>query len=201
MSRELPIIFNTEMVKAILDGRKVSTRRPVKNINNFHTIEAVADEWGLNFNAGTKEKPHYLKSPYLKDDILYVRETWGAFEDCHIDTEEQRYFYRADMDGDSEEIRQEYIRIGYPYQFKPSIHMPKKAARLFLKVTNVRVERVQDIREMEAFYEGVTVPDKQPHEYHPSCKEYFKEFWNNLYGNWDNNPWVWAIDFEVVKNV
>jgi hypothetical protein len=107
------------------------------------------------------------------------------------------------MDGDSEEIRQDYIRIGYSYQFKPSIHMPKKASRLFLKVTNVRVERVRDITEEDAIKEGMkstAVVNEAGDDYTGLYAfEHFGELWEKLYGNWFDSPWVWIIDFEVVE--
>lgn len=217
--KEKPIILNTDMVKAVLSGNKVSTRRPIKGLDSEWIysgfITGSTDKklkgccnWKKEKDSISYSEHFYKKPPYQKNDVLYVRETWGTFEDCHIDNEDQRYFYRADMDSDSEEIRQDYIRIGYSYQFKPSIHMPRKAARIFLKVTNVKVERLQDMKKSEAVNEGVYISGGLYHgtTEKNGCKggysnpiNAFKSIWNSIYSNWDSNPWVWVIDFEVVK--
>lgn len=168
-----PILFNTEMVKAILDGRKTCTRKKIP-IGIDHDGE---------FN---QEK----LCNYQPGDILYVRETWCDDRQFTHDSTPGRYFYKASENGD--------------FKWKPSIHMPKEAARIWLKVTNVRVERLQDITDKDAEREGAQ-PDN-PFDYDvdkwPNL-EHFKEIWNSTikksyidsYG-WQANPWVWVIDFE-----
>lgn len=161
-----PIIFNTEMVKAILSGRKTQTRRfaNISTINPCHKEHKehkfIRDDfagdpytgyvckycgWGVahphngRFPVGTS----MFRPMYNEGDILYVRETWN---DCNVASPE-RYVYKADYKLDIE-----------PYcnwSWKPSIHMPKSAARIFLKVTAVRLERLQDITEQDAEREGI----------------------------------------------
>ena len=171
MSRVLPILFNTEMVRAILDGRKTCTRRVVK------PQPTNSREYGLQWKGiyGELELPSSIESyaysfgsyaPYQPGDILYVRETWhkyaklvGKGEGCHL---EERYGYKASI-ANSEDAEEPW---------KPSIHMPKEAARIWLKVTDVRVERLQDITEDGAKAEGM--PDSLDYPvdkaYCPLCK-------------------------------
>lgn len=205
-----PILFNTEMVQAILGGRKSCTRRVVKSQpDEKHTypLGFVTDStekkevgcfgFGINEYGGSIQ---YAKPQYQPGDILYARETWERFEcwDCEGDErgncpKELKksvlyktcgcYMYRAtdEISGDA--------------KWHPSIHMPKEAARIWLKVTDVRVERLQDITEDGAEAEG--------------CFDYtstalgFPDVWDSTikksdldsYG-WDANPWVWVIEFE-----
>ncbi len=191
-----PILFNTEMVRAILDRRKVCTRRIIKPqpTGEYATILAEI-------------------APYQPGDILYVRETfaWCPCWDCGFDTipngcrnpviydskkrEHGCYMYRASCE-DNE----------YPSAdtWHPSIHMPKEAARIWLKVTNVRVERLQEIAAESALAEGA---DKYIHTNGELDENMtitsFIGIWNstikksdlNRYG-WSANPWVWVIEFE-----
>lgn len=190
-----PILFNTEMVRANLDGRKSCTRRLVKG---FVPDDAI---WGYTaftpkgyiscrgtFADGYGEK--FFKLPYQTGDILYVRETW--YKDKY------RYMYRVNY-SDSEK----FYRDGKEAKIKwhPSIHMPKEAARIWLKVTDVRVERLQEITEIGATKEGC-VYDVE-YALGNTAKEHFIEIWNSTikksdrdrYG-WNANPWVWVIEFE-----
>lgn len=122
-----PILFNTQMVRAILDGRKTCTRRIVKPQPTAH--------YGMQC----------IKPPYQPGDILYVRETWSLRFDG------EKYFYKADKNTSREEKRLlDYNDV----KWRPSIHMPKEAARIWLKVTNVRVERLQKITEAQTEEEG-----------------------------------------------
>lgn len=216
-----PILFNTEMVRAILDGRKKLTRRIVK-IPNY--INQQDDGLYTLFAEGTcyenqhfEEIVQYLKKPYQPGDILYVRETW-----CGLPVNEAGhmrghtiYYYKADG-----ELRPK----GWRGTWHPSIHMPKEAARIWLKVTDVRVERLQDIDEDGVWNEGFkfTPPcltrvsaDGHTCELDGPCMSSIKycdmtmgelfgrELWNNTikksdldrYG-WDANPWVWVVEFE-----
>ena len=197
------ILFNTEMVKAILDGRKRCTRRIVKGYippDGEFGYTAFTPKGCIScrgtFADGYGEK--FFKLPCEPSDILYVRETWhkytkrvGNGESCHL---AEFYGYKASV-ANSEDANEPW---------KPSIHMPKEAARIWLKVTNVRVERLQDITDKDAEREGAQ-PDN-PFDYDvdkwPNL-EHFKEIWNSTikksyidsYG-WQTNPWVWVIDFE-----
>lgn len=230
-----PILFNTEMVRAILDGRKDATRRIVKG---FIPDDAV---WGYTaftpkgyiscrgtFADGYGEK--FFKLPCEPGDILYVRETfaWCPCWDCGLDIEPGRcsnatakiykegeygcYMYRASCE-DNE----------YPSAdtWHPSIHMPKEAARIWLKVKDVRVERLQEMKPVDVIKEGA-YPDcwdclntygesgsqccYGTEEECSQCDEVMMEWeklWNSTikksdidrYG-WDANPWVWVIEFE-----
>lgn len=185
-----PILFNTEMVRAILDGRKTCTRRIVK--------DDIPDDAMWGYTAFTPKGyiscrgvyadgygEGFFKLPYQPGDILYVRETWGHPISLNSD---KQYVFRADKIAESGFKNDSHI-------WHPSIHMPKKAARIWLNVTNVRVERLQDMTDDDAEAEG--------------CFDYtstalgFPDVWDSTikksnldsYG-WDANPWVWVIELE-----
>lgn len=182
MSRVLPILFNMEMVRAILNGRKTCTRRLVKlpsyikqQEDGLYTLWA---EGTCYENQYLEEIIEYIKTPYQPGDILYVRETFIQAA-AHI------FWYKAD----------DKLWMSKDLLWKPSIHMPKEAARIWLKVTDVRVERLQDMTDDDAEAEG--------------CFDYtstalgFPDVWDSTikksdldrYG-WNANPWVWVIEFE-----
>lgn len=183
------ILFNTEMVRAILDGRKTCTRRIVK--------DGIPDDAMWGYTAFTPKGyiscrgvyadgygEGFFKLPYQPEDILYVRETWG--HPISLNSNKQ-YVFRADKIAESGFKNDSHI-------WHPSIHMPKEAARIWLKVTDVRVERLQDMTDDDAEAEG--------------CFDYtstalgFPDVWDSTikksdvdrYG-WDVNPWVWVIEF------
>ena len=186
-----PILFNTDMVKAILDGRKSCTRRVVK--------PQPTARYGTQC----------IKPPYQQGDILYIRETWERFECWNCDGDERGncpkepkksvldkacgcYMYRAtdEISGDA--------------KWHPSLHMPKEAARIFLRVTNVRVERLRDITVEDALAEGMDKYIRLNGELDEnSIITSFIGVWNSTikksnldsYG-WNANPWVWVIEFE-----
>ena len=213
-----PILFNTEMVRAILDGRKACTRRILKGAIPF---DEKAEYWNVLKKrewSGPICVEYFIKqcSPYNPEDILYVRETWT--EECG------KYYYRAHYDSDYLDPC-ETLSGGYPascrnrlgcygcmatstrIHWHPSIHMPKEAARIWLKVTDVRVERLQDITEDGAKAEGANWKNGKNVGWEEKMKrtatERFAEIWNSTikksdrgrYG-WDANPWVWVIEFE-----
>lgn len=203
-----PILFNTEMVRAILDGRKTCTRRLVKpqpDEKHTYPLGFVTDStekkkvgrfgFGIDEYGGSIQ---YEKPPYQPGDILYVRETWYKGL--------ERYIYRADY-SDTEK----FYRDGKEIEMKwhPSLHMPKEAARIWLKATDVRVERLQDVTEDGAKAEGaidnrgfIHSPENEYDRIH-TAREHFIRIWNSTikksdidcYG-WDANPWVWVIEFE-----
>lgn len=204
--RVLPILFNTEMVRAILDGRKTCTRRICKDANectvpDMDFYNADRRTYAVH-NFADQEHTEQLSiaertCPICPGDILYVRETW-----CGLPVNEAGHmrghtinYYKADG-----ELRPK----GWRGTWHPSIHMPKEAARIWLKVTDVRVERLQEITDKDAEQEGAQ-PD-YPFDYAvdkwPNL-EHFKEIWNDTikksdldrYG-WDANPFVWVIEFE-----
>lgn len=151
-----PILFNTDMAPALLCGRKTVTRRVVKGADtrwNFDGMEIdpamtkvsksgeeypvdMLGLWAVFESDGPIEYP-MIRAPYQPGDILYVREAWLYYEQDHI-IDGKKYAYKADETSESDRIRKEY-----GYKWHPSIHMPKEAARIFLRVTNVRVERLQ----------------------------------------------------------
>jgi hypothetical protein len=193
--RERPILFNTEMVKVILDGRKTCTRRLVKFLPGKNPQWTGYIKDGLMLYNG-KNEPCIRKAPYQPGDILYVRETW--FKDV------DRYMYRANY-SDREKFYRDSKEI--EMKWKPSIHMPKEAARIWLKVTDVRVERLQDITEDGAKEEGANCKNGKniglEEKMRRTAIERYAEIWNNTvkksaldrYG-WDANPFVWVIEFE-----
>ena len=221
-----PILFHTEMVRAILEGRKSYTRRLVKPQPDgkhtfplgFVTDSTEKKEVGC-FGFGIDEcggSIKYVKPPYQPGDILYVRETWERFECWNCDGDERGncpkepkksvlnktcgcYMYRAtdEISGDA--------------KWHPSIHMPKEAARIWLKVTNVRVERLQECGEgwcIDIEKEGIATPQDpilyiSDDAFHDALRMEFQKTWDSTikksdldrYG-WNANPWVCVIEFE-----
>ena len=193
-----PILFNTEMVRAILDGRKTCTRRICKDANectvpDMEFYNADKRTYAVH-NFADKEHTEQLSiaertCPICPGDILYVRETWMDYAGLTM--------YKADCDI----YRLDSLNFA-GFGWKPSIHMPKEAARIWLKVTDVRVERLQDITSEQISREGVEV--EYPHVLNGEEKRYaFSTLWNSTikksdidrYG-WDANPYVWIIEFE-----
>jgi hypothetical protein len=202
-----PILFNTEMVRAILDGRKTVTRRLVKFLSRKNPNWTGYVKDGLMLYNGRNE-PCIKKAPYQPGDILYVRESYSELS--------FGYVYKADGEN--------IDHLGNVIKWHPSIHMPKEAARIWLKVTDVRVERLQDIDEDGVWNEGFrfTPPcltsvsaDGHTCDLDGPCTSHIKycdmtmgelfgrELWDKTikksdldrYG-WDANPWVWAIEYE-----
>lgn len=222
-----PILFNTEMVRAILEGRKTVTRRLIKlptGTTGF-PVGRVSDKdnpFGFQYPGGIK------RPQYMPGDILYVRETWTEL--FYVDPagythfDESMFYYAADgdpqivlVDGDGFELDDQRIK------WKPSIHMPKKAARLFLKVTDVRAERLHDMSVEDIRKEGIRLTTREE-ECHcawatEDCQQQpcanrdaylpamyvskFAALWDStikddryLEDSYSKNPWVWVIEFE-----
>ena len=218
MSRVLPILFNTDMVRAILDGRKTVTRRVIKPQPKSKLCYTFAgsdcgtwgypsktahESWGKEYrlpdNITKEDLGKRWNPPYHTDDVLYVRETWQHLYE--LDGNEQivegtgKYYYAAtdtlpfDTYVDSTGVTQERV------PWHPSIHMPKEAARIWLKVKDVRVERLQEITEEQLRKEGF-VPEVQGHfKFKWTWDDTIKKSDLDRYG-WDANPWVWVIEFE-----
>ena len=190
-----PILFNTEMAKAILDGRKTTTRRvikpqPVKFVEVSNGLLAGCRCDNLYPDYGGR----LIKCPYEKGDILYVRETFCSAYDG------EAYFYFADKCTNREQKKLlDYDDVCW----RPSIHMPKEAARLFLRVTDVKAERLQDIDDEGAKSEGANINAGFEEKMRQGAIDRFAEIWNSTvkksdlgnYG-WNANPWVWVISFE-----
>lgn len=202
-----PILFNTEMVRAIQNGTKTATRRVVKNTGpdwDFVKIEERPYEQRVKSDGTEYPKeldwPHAVfsagngyydypmrKAPYRPGDIMYVRETWNTLIGDFI--------YRADQ-------KPEFKNPG---KWRPSIFMPREAARIFLRVTSASVERLQDITPEQIDAEGCKewAYSAKTGELLPSGPSWFRIAWDEtikpqdraLYG-WKANPWVWVIEFE-----
>lgn len=239
-----PILFSKPMIRALLDGRKTQTRRVVKpQLPEGHSDAVMAipgkgcpAHWRGRFGVMYKEpeknwydKDHpchdFIPYPYGKPgDLLWVRES-GYERPFYLSPKDMRdgadtwpkYMYMANMDDSDVDFCKEH-----KWKVRPSIHMPRKASRLTLRITNIRIERLQDMEgqtafESDAIREGVNAIHHGDGEYfyhalrtepHPEnwCDPFdaFKELWQSINGadSWEQNPWVWVIEFEVIhKNV
>ena len=253
MSRVLPILFNTDMVRAILDGRKTVTRRLIKSQQLIGILpdkckngmpEEFLKEKKFMF------KPYYdmtdaelietaYNPPYQPGDTMYVRETWRvgawdirnqmiAFDYKDGTCGELTYIHDRELferlvnqsREDARKSKCEYNGVDFiwekgksPCRWHPSIHMPKEAARIFLKVKDVRVERLQEIPHDGTLKEGIHFcecpdgftwkPETDIHNFYITPMGAMQALWNSTimksdiyrYG-WDANPWVWVIEFE-----
>lgn len=184
-----PILFNTEMVRAILEGRKTVTRRVAKGkiLNSFVDV-GFSDE-------AIKDIDNHLidECKYKVGDVLYVRETFAYSHDPN----DEYFVYKADGEPNYPYYGKE---LSSKKQWLPSIHMPKSAARIFLKVTDVRIERLQDITAEQCADEGI---DIEGMDYRFEAVHEFSQLWNSTIKKsdldqfgWEANPWVWVIEFE-----
>ena len=248
MMKERPIIFNGEMIRAILDGRKTQTRRPVRPQPQLDESRYEHGFWMRDYDV--PEDWVYMhrrangiiypldnsaiECPYSVGDRLWVRETWrvGAWSEntgsLAIDYRADGYcraewieipdddgdifnMYWVQSTDDAEKVfgRQELYswEIGQsPCRWRPSIHMPRWASRITLEITEVRIQRVQEITEEDARAEGIDMDiPLMPHvpgmgATHPSAV--FSDLWDSIYAKrgfgWDSNPAVWVIEFRRV---
>ncbi|EJP6250298.1 hypothetical protein NR868_001660 [Salmonella enterica] len=197
---ERGMIFNAEMVRAILDGRKTQTRRPVK----FPLIDKnMGCELAGNELAGELAAHNYWNSPYGKPgDRIWVRETFRVHSRA---TDVATLVYRASVRNSwTEQTHRVPIAVcdkpATPEKWTPSIHMPRWASRILLEITGVRVERLRDLSEEDAKSEGITPPAGgvlPGWEYRIN----FRDLWMDIYGtdSWEANPWVWVIEFKRVE--
>lgn len=200
--KERPIIFSGEMVRAILEGHKTMTRRVIKIHNTIHSEDRTTnynneitevfhpdpnnDLWsfGLTWKVVgiRRHDVTHLRCPYgIPGDCLWVRETW-----CNINKPgiEPEIYYKADT-----KYTEDYNSS--EWKWKPSIFMPRWASRITLEITNIRVERLQEITEEDALKEGVRDGFKD--------NIFYKTLWNSINGKkypWESNPWVWVIGFK-----
>lgn len=215
-----PILFSTPMVAAILEGRKTQTRRTVKpqpdskaTLFSYRPDQWPKKPWIAKFKFKEIEgAPYYevtndYKCPYGKlGDILYVRETWQLTTWEHPTSENYGYIYKASENGREWEQTEEW-------KWKPSLFMPKEAARIFLRITDIRVERLQDITEEDAIAEGIEyiVSDllRGYTDYSTpkgitgvvdSPIQSFRTLWQSINGpeSWTANPWAWCVSFERI---
>jgi hypothetical protein len=190
--KHIPILFSTEMVQAILDNRKKMTRRVSK-----HQYWSHSELVDVNINKITSKTVKNVSCKYGNiGDILWVRE---SFYKPHQKVMFGDYWYKADL-----------TPQGWDFKWKPSIHMPKSACRIFLRVTDVRCERLQDISEQDAVDEGILYYGKSVGA-KTQFKNYygtggwlqnpiisFESLWASINGqeSWDDNPYVWVVSFE-----
>lgn len=207
--KAIPMLFQTELVRALLEGRKTVTRRPAKTSYERGMTGPVIR--GKNGEVSVLSfAPIAGLCPFGNvGDLIYVRETFAALghndyqqvNPNHI-SEIHEYRYKASEKESIANCEDHEVR---GYKWVPSIHMPKHASRLTLKVTDVRIERVQDITEDQAKSEGIAPGFTNEFGKCPVVPNYrdgFFRTWNNIYNNWDQNPFVWVIEFEVIhKNV
>ena len=199
--RERPILFNGEMVRAILEGRKTVTRRVVKPQPDFKGSMVDPNTPFVTLGAGLHAR---IGCPYGDPgDRLWVREAWAA--DAQVDAIAPRDLSRGEpllypADG---AVRQAGCSMIAPGKGRPSIHMPRWASRIQLEITGVRVERLQAITEAQAEAEGVRACE---HELDPdgngyTATELFSILWSSINGvdSYNANPWVWVVEFKRVE--
>lgn len=231
-----PVLFNTKMVKSILEKRKTQTRRTAKEEipHTMKFLQKGIDEENKTHYLAVGVGGNILKTIYPKyqiGDVLYARETFkiGAWrEDGRFAVDYKAspeikntpwITFENDEDGEKfnklmantineldllgypkdEDGRYRWVAGESPLKWKPSIHMPKEAARIFLEVTDVRIERLQDISEVDAVSEGF-VADKGGIPF--KAKSRFFMTWKDIYG-WDSikdNPFVWVYEFKQIEN-
>ncbi|OCH60893.1 hypothetical protein A6D98_09850 [Aliivibrio fischeri] len=222
--KSTPMIFNTEMVQALLSGNKTVTRRPMKpqpvdSGLGYKWFPSNIVQSMVQIDNFKEDKEDYLKGiiPHVcpiacKGDLIYVRETFcmGRIYDYDSGHPASDYLYVEQCAVDEHVIYKQYcldenIEID-EVKWKASIHMPKELSRITLKVTDVRIEQVQDITEEQAISEGMPT-NKECQKiaidsglgWYQKPVTWFKSLWNGLYNNWDDNPYVWVIEFEVIK--
>jgi hypothetical protein len=228
---EKPILFSGEMVRAILDGRKTQTRRVIKfpkHVPDFvtHDIASVNPDgrgdwvaWSPRPVTDEQSKKMYPNGggficPYGPGDLLWVRETWATwrmYDDVKPSELSEDVSLWWPANGSS---RRELHHK--PGKNRPSIFMPRWASRITLRVTDVRVERVQDISADDAIFEGAVdagvvaayeaseyTEYGDEHEIPDMCIDQFRALWESINGprgfGWDENPWVWVVEFEMVR--
>lgn len=216
-TQERPILFSGPMVRAILEGRKTQTRRPVKPQPKRYE---ASGGWGLTWHEKCGAGSDWLASycPFgVPGDRLWVRETWAHYQTIDrrkradgasfSEVSDGLAGYRADGFDDIKEFRSHIELMGDAEaveingdRWRPSIHMPRWACRLTLKVTDVRAERIQEMSSVDAIQEGVYAVS--PRETYLPIQRFIPR-WDAIYAKrgsgWDANPWVWVVSFEEEK--
>jgi hypothetical protein len=230
--KEIPILYSTTMVEAIIEERKTKTRR-CKGLNKINESPSackldtltISKDTGILWARFVKEKDGkeehawLIKCPYGKPgDLLYVRETWQHTKSAinlSLDDENSGYIYKASQNG------RDWASNMDDWTWKPGIHLPKEGSRIWLEITDVGVERLQDISEEDAKSEGInepcwerkgdggcsiiTVADQRSFTMLGEIGDYatgFKALWNQINGDkytWEDNPWVWVVSFRVLS--
>lgn len=197
---EKPILFNTEMVRAIIDGRKTQTRRIIKKPPGEGSIVA----YNRYYNILIVNNIPGFSAPIEEGDVLWVRETWGDYREFTEDGESGFfYLYKADYPDGARAVpipeteKTDYAENWDLPRWRPSIHMPREAARIFLRVKEVRTERLRQITSRDAEAEGAN-PEMPLTFFHRIWDSTIKKADLPLYG-WDANPWVWVVEFERLE--
>ncbi|WP_426201092.1 hypothetical protein [Pseudomonas sp. TWP3-1] len=229
--KERPILFSAPMVRAILDGRKTVTRRPVKGAQiptedasvaagERHRWMAIAQRdprYGFGVFGATeaecaKELEEFAPCPYGRPgERLWVREAWAC--DAQVDSIAPRDLSQGEpiwypADG---AVRQTGCSMVTTGKGRPSIHMPRWACRILLEITDVRVERLQDLSDTEIEAEGIdldALADGQDRydmchagagaDGRPTLQAAWRHLWESTGGDWEANPWVWVVEFKRV---
>lgn len=196
------IVISSNDIPAILSHSKTQMRIPIRKRDKsgeYAELLATADidtgkcvELFAQFTNGKE-----YKAPYVVGDILYVKEAFKENEYCsHVSTARvPKYLYKADYEADS---------IVNEDKFKPAITMPKDAARIFLKITDVRIDRLKNISQLDVYREGIYRHASLRSLICKSPKSIFKEVWDAKYAKkypkikWKNNPYVWVYRFEII---
>jgi hypothetical protein len=223
------MLFRGEMVRAILEGRKTQTRRPVKPAPADMVRFIGADNkptWDFGWCSHERVISKHIPCPYGKPgDRLWVREGWRWYGRTTHGEPSGGFEYRADgctkaftAFPDPEQLWQDFLsayQAGKANKNKPSIHMPRWACRLVLDITDVRVERLQDISREDAIAEGIQVLPLQsaddPSAWWQSApgvnqertpQASFASLWRSIHGreSWDANPWLWVISFKKAES-
>jgi hypothetical protein len=217
--KERPIVFSAPMVRAILEGRKTVTRRAV-NPQPVLTEDSGFSWEGHQFGCGADDREtvrNFSKHccPFGKPgDLLWVRETWGLQIRHYGGCTDEHIVYRA-TNPDTIYCKSAEGQE-YPVKWKPSIHMHRHSGRILLEITEVRVERLQDISEAQAIAEDIVGVAFRPDDGWPICTGYmvgpddgktglqttaakaFAGLWDSVGGYWSANPWVWVVEFKRV---
>lgn len=190
--KHIPILFSTAMVKAILDGRKTQTRRVVKPQGAILT-DAMARNLGTR--PPIEQNMPVIKCPYGQPgDVLWVRETWNKCDG--------NYYYKASQDTLPNYINQGIACGDFEFndcEWRPSIHMPREAARLFLRIKDVRVERLHEISPESCIAEGLYTTLRE-HDAVMQLQDQWHDLWESINGqeSWEANPFVWVVEFERI---
>lgn len=205
--KERPILFNGEMVRAILDGRKTQTRRILGNKKVWPSDIIQDTDWidGKEVSLGFESDDHgwlntELMCPYGQPgDRLWVRETHAIVPRTAYAQSTGVEQVASPFDSHDAAVFREGWERSKPGRWRPSIHMPRWASRITLEITAVRVERLQDISEEDAQAEGAGIPLTGHDD--DFCRGVFMELWKSVYGaeSWKLNPWVWVLEFKRLE--
>lgn len=230
-TKEHPILFSADMIRALLNGSKTQTRRPLKGVNGAGELDydfrdfplaALDRVWfdGKNGEAvfecqiAVDDTSDYrVRCPFGKPgDRLWVRETWREKAWSKADFTKaglsERPYVDSGIDYYGETLKAVFRADGdhqYFRPWKPNIHMPRWASRLTLHITDIRIEQIQDITEEDAAAEGVRWGTYEPHECRVCARGAFMDLWDTIYESrgygWSVNPWCWIVEFERCPSI